>query len=94
MTLRLCLDGDGKLDLVSGEALGTVKYFRNTGTSGSPRYSEITGASNPFNGTDVGSFSAPALGDVGMLCTHVFMLCKSCIHVCMCVSVSFTCACV
>jgi len=94
MTLCLCSDGDGKLDLVSGGQYGTVKYFRNTGTSGSPRYSEITGASNPFNGIDVGHDSNPALGDVGMLCTRVFMLCKSCIHVCMCVSVSFTFACV
>ena len=85
MTLRLCSDGDGKLDLVSGEEYGTFKYFRNTGTSGSPRYSEITGASNPFNGIDVGQYSSPALGDVGMLCTRAFMLCKYCIHVCMCV---------
>ena len=29
-----------------------------------PRYAELTGAANPFNGFDVGSFATPALGDL------------------------------
>ncbi|MEM8616620.1 MAG: FG-GAP-like repeat-containing protein, partial [Pseudomonadota bacterium] len=54
------LDGDGDFDLISGEAGGTFRAFRND--SGS--FTELTGASNPFNGFDVGFYSAPTFVDV------------------------------
>ena len=46
--LPFCKDGD--LDLVVGEQFGTLKYYRNTGSSSNLSYSELTGRSNPFNG--------------------------------------------
>ena len=46
--LPFCKDGD--LDLVVGEYDGKLKYYRNTGSSSNPTYSELTGGSNPFNG--------------------------------------------
>jgi uncharacterized protein (DUF2141 family) len=57
------LDGDGDLDLVSGERFGQFLYFRNTGTAINAAFVAVTGAANPFNGLDVGDYSAPAFGD-------------------------------
>uniref|UniRef100_UPI0034DE83AA beta strand repeat-containing protein n=1 Tax=Candidatus Thiodubiliella endoseptemdiera TaxID=2738886 RepID=UPI0034DE83AA len=58
------IDGDGDLDLVVGEAYGTLKYYQNTGTTSNPAYEAKTGDSNPFNGIDVGLYSAPTLADI------------------------------
>ncbi|NYT26573.1 MAG: VCBS repeat-containing protein [Candidatus Thiodubiliella endoseptemdiera] len=58
------IDGDGDLDLVVGERNGTLKYYQNTGTTSNPAYEAKTGGSNPFNGINVGSFSAPTLADI------------------------------
>ncbi|WP_369178915.1 FG-GAP-like repeat-containing protein [Candidatus Thiodubiliella endoseptemdiera] len=58
------IDGDGDLDLVMGEAYGTLKYYQNTGTTFNPAYEVKTGGSNPFNSIDVGDFSAPTLADI------------------------------
>jgi uncharacterized protein (DUF2141 family) len=58
------LDGDGLVDMISGESTGTLLYFKNTGTSTGPAFTPITGTANPLNGQDVGTRSAPALGDV------------------------------
>jgi hypothetical protein len=58
------LDGDGDLDMVSGEVLGTLSYFENTGTSLAPVYTVRTGAANPFNGIDVDYRSTPSLADL------------------------------
>ncbi|WP_369178907.1 FG-GAP-like repeat-containing protein [Candidatus Thiodubiliella endoseptemdiera] len=58
------IDGDGDLDLVVGENYGTLKYYQNTGTTSNPAYEVKTGDSNPFNGIDVGNFSAPTLADI------------------------------
>uniref|UniRef100_UPI0034DE0F9C FG-GAP-like repeat-containing protein n=1 Tax=Candidatus Thiodubiliella endoseptemdiera TaxID=2738886 RepID=UPI0034DE0F9C len=58
------IDGDGDLDLVVGENYGTLKYYQNTGTTSNPAYEAKTGDSNPFNGIDVGNFSAPTLADI------------------------------
>jgi hypothetical protein len=54
------VDGDGDLDLVTGNAAGTLAYFERTATG----YIERTGAANPFDGIDAGSLSAPVLGDL------------------------------
>lgn len=58
------LDGDGVLDLVSGEQQGALLAWRNTGTSAAPVYTQLTGAANPFNGLDVGQLSTPVFVDL------------------------------
>ncbi|NYT27944.1 MAG: VCBS repeat-containing protein [Candidatus Thiodubiliella endoseptemdiera] len=58
------IDGDGDLDLVVGENYGTLKYYQNTGTTSNPAYEAKTGDSNPFDGIDVGIYSAPTLADI------------------------------
>ena len=58
------LDGDGDLDAVVGEVNGILHYFENTGSAIAPAFTERTGAANPFNGVDVGIFSAPSFADL------------------------------
>jgi hypothetical protein len=58
------LDGDGDLDLVSGDLAGELHYFANTGSRSTPSFEPRTGVANPFAGFDAGSDSAPALGDL------------------------------
>ncbi|MEH2274334.1 MAG: VCBS repeat-containing protein [Nostoc sp.] len=57
------IDGDGDLDAVVGEDYGTLRYYKNTGSATNPQYTQQT-SSNPFNGIDVGSFSAPTFADI------------------------------
>lgn len=59
------IDADGKTDVVIGRRNGTLKYFRNTGTSTSPVYEDQTNDNNPFFGifTSEGA-SSPAFIDV------------------------------
>jgi VCBS repeat-containing protein len=59
------LDGDGDLDLVSGEVFGTLRYFANTTPhQPAPDFVEQTGAANPFNGVVVGGVSKPSFADL------------------------------
>jgi hypothetical protein len=58
------LDGDGDLDLLAGEISGFTLFYENTGGATSPAFVARTGAANPLAGEDVGSSSAPALGDL------------------------------
>ena len=58
------LDSDGDWDLFSGESGGAIAYFENTGSASSPTFTERTGASNPFNGVDVGTTSNVTFADV------------------------------
>ena len=63
------LDGDGDLDLVSGEGQRGVfeplNYFENTGTPTSPAFIQRTGSANPLSGALISSVAtAPALGDL------------------------------
>ncbi|MGD9924612.1 MAG: choice-of-anchor Q domain-containing protein, partial [Pseudorhodoplanes sp.] len=58
------LDGDGALDMVVGEAFGTLLYFQNTGTAAAPVFVAQTGTAHPFDGIDVGFFSSPTLADL------------------------------
>ena len=47
-----------------GDSGGSLIYAENTGTSTAPVFVARTGSANPFDGIDVGSWSAPALGDL------------------------------
>ena len=58
------IDGDGDLDAFIGEYLGSVQYFRNTGSKTAPVLVEQTGPANPLNGVDVGYYSAPTFADI------------------------------
>ena len=58
------LDGDGDLDAVIGENLGTLNYYENTGTGLAPTFTVRTGSANPFTGIDVGVSSATNLVDL------------------------------
>lgn len=54
------IDGDGDLDLFSGEFNGTILFFRNDGGA----FVEQIGAANPFNGVDIGTYSNIAFADI------------------------------
>lgn len=55
------LDGDGDLDLLVGEASGTINFFRNEGSPSSPEFTLVT---EDFADIDVGRRSVPRLVDV------------------------------
>jgi hypothetical protein len=58
------LDGDGDLDAFVGEQFGRIIYYQNTGNATSPAFIQLTGSLNPFNGVDVGMYSAPSFADL------------------------------
>ena len=58
------IDADGDLDLFTGTAEGTIKFYRNTGSETSSIFTEVTGSDHVFNGIDVGDRSAITFGDV------------------------------
>ena len=51
------LDGDGDLDLVSGEGDGIFNFYRNDGSN---NFTLQTGGNNPLDGFDVGTHSTPS----------------------------------
>ena len=53
-------DGDGDLDIVTGFDDGTLWAFQNNNGF----FTRITGASNPFNGVDLGVYTNPASLDI------------------------------
>ncbi|MBW3553950.1 MAG: VCBS repeat-containing protein [Gemmatimonadetes bacterium] len=55
------VDGDGDLDLLVGEASGTVNFYRNAGSATQPSYELV---SDEWEGIDVGRRSQPALVDL------------------------------
>ena len=55
------LDGDGLIDLVIGEASGTINLYRNVGTKTSPKFELV---SDNFQNIKVGRRSAPVLADM------------------------------
>ncbi|MBK7949023.1 MAG: VCBS repeat-containing protein [Deltaproteobacteria bacterium] len=57
------LDHDGDPDLVAGELDGVLDYYENTGTTAAPAFVLRLGVGSPVDGIDVGSRSAPDLGD-------------------------------
>jgi Ca2+-binding RTX toxin-like protein len=54
------LDGDGDLDMVSGEGNGLLRSFENVGGD----FVELVGAANPFDGVDLGDYATPVFADV------------------------------
>ncbi|KAA9339977.1 T9SS type A sorting domain-containing protein [Adhaeribacter soli] len=56
------LDGDGDADLLLGESLGFIYYFRNDSQAGQPPV--FTFVSNNYVGQSVGAYSTPTLADV------------------------------
>ncbi len=58
------IDNDGDKDAFIGENDGTINYYKNTGTAAAPVFAAQTGAANPFNGVDVGTFSGPIFEDI------------------------------
>ncbi|MDM8522677.1 FG-GAP-like repeat-containing protein [Desulfococcaceae bacterium HSG8] len=57
------IDGDGDMDAFVGAEDGQIRYYKNTGSASVPAYTEINGEENPFNGVDVGRYSAPGFAD-------------------------------
>ncbi len=58
------IDNDGDMDAFIGEAYGNIYYYQNTGSSSNPVFALQTGTANPFNGVDVGFYSAPSFADI------------------------------
>lgn len=64
-SISIDIDNDGDFDLFTGNALGTIQYFKNISTVEAPNvFEEQLDASNPFNGVDVGSKSVPVFVDI------------------------------
>ena len=58
-------DNDGDTDLVIGIYEGhLIQYYENTGSDRHTSYTKITGSQNPFDGINVGRWSAPAFVDL------------------------------
>jgi len=57
------IDGDGDLDAFVGESLGTVKFYRNTGSNTMASFVADV-AENPLTGFDVGSKATPTFADI------------------------------
>jgi hypothetical protein len=58
------IDNDGDLDMFTGETKGIIRYFENIGSINSPSFVEHPDATNPFDGVDIGSHSAPVFADI------------------------------
>ncbi len=59
------LDDDGDMDLLVGRGDGDLDYYyENTGSMGNPLYERREGVLNPFDGMQVGGYSAPAFVDL------------------------------
>jgi len=58
------IDGDGDLDLFSGEEDYTLAYFENTGSAASAAFVKRTGAQDPLDGQVFQLQPAPSLGDL------------------------------
>jgi hypothetical protein len=60
------IDNDGDKDCFIGNDLGTITYYKNTGTATAPVFTLQTGINNPFNGIDVGSNATPTFADLDL----------------------------
>ena len=75
------LDGDGDLDLAVGNLDGKLNYIENTGTSTTPKFVQLTGRANPFDGMDIASRSAPALAGISLRGVRAEVLSVRCLRV-------------
>ncbi len=57
------LDGDGDMDLLSGNADGIFSYFENTGTSIAPAFAAAV-TSSPFGLAGIGTYTKPSFADL------------------------------
>jgi hypothetical protein len=57
------MDGDGDMDVFVGTGEGTVAYYKNTGTPYVGVLTAQSGANNPMDGVDIGTYATPALVD-------------------------------
>ena len=55
------IDGDGDLDLFSGQEYGDVKFFRNTGSASAPHF---TAEASNFGLANVGKYPRPSFADI------------------------------
>ncbi len=62
------IDGDGDLDIFTGNYDGDIQFFRNNNGAGPltsvKRFTEVTGSGNPLSGVNKGQYAAPAFVDV------------------------------
>lgn len=58
------LDGDGDLDLVSGNYAGRLRFFENVGNQAAPVFREVAGLANPFRLVSTSGLSSPDLADI------------------------------
>ena len=60
------IDNDGDLDAFVGNSLGTINFYRNTGSATAASFTPADGSAviNPFDGVDVGRNAAIAFVDI------------------------------
>lgn len=58
------IDGDGDLDLFSGNNTANIRYFENTGNANSANFVERTGAANPLDSVSGLTRSVPSFTDI------------------------------
>jgi hypothetical protein len=61
----LDVNNDGLKDLIVGTSIsGTIRYYKNTGTLSSASFTLQSGASNPWEGKNFGTYVCPKFFDV------------------------------
>ncbi len=60
------IDQDGDQDLFVADSIGQISFFRNDGTASAPNFVPTTGATNPFNGVDVGNIASLDFVDIDL----------------------------
>jgi hypothetical protein len=58
------IDGDGDFDVFIGDDYGVIRFYRNTGDSENPVFTEETGENNPLDSEYVGDFAKPVFFDL------------------------------
>jgi hypothetical protein len=58
------IDNDADKDAFIGTSDGTIKYYRNTSEGVNISFTQQTGANNPLDGIDMGSYTSPYLCDI------------------------------
>ena len=58
------IDGDGDQDFFVGAQDGTIRYYKNSGTTTVPVFTVQTGVNNPLNSVSVYSYSTAAFVDI------------------------------